>query len=77
MKKILLSAGIAVVVASCTSDITSLNGNPKAPEQVPAGALIANATVSLTDYMASISVDRKSTRLNSSHEFVSRMPSSA
>ena len=28
-------------------------------------------------YIADFEVDRKSTRLNSSHEFVSRMPSSA
>ncbi len=67
MKKILLSAGIAAVVASCTSDITSLNVNPKAPEQVPAGALIANATVSLTDYMASISVNLNNFNLWAQH----------
>ena len=30
-----------------------------------------------TVYISQISSDRKSTRLNSSHEFVSRMPSSA
>ena len=29
------------------------------------------------DYYPAFLVDRKSTRLNSSHEFVSRMPSSA
>ncbi|MGA0110359.1 MAG: SusD/RagB family nutrient-binding outer membrane lipoprotein, partial [Schleiferiaceae bacterium] len=67
MKKILLSAGIAAVVASCTSDITSLNVNPKAPEKVPAGALIANATVSLTDYMASISVNLNNFNLWAQH----------
>lgn len=67
MKKILLSAGIAAVVASCTSDITSLNVNPKAPEKVPAGALIANATVSLTDYLASINVNLNNFNLWAQH----------
>lgn len=67
MKKFLLSAGIAVAVASCTTDITSLNVNPKAPEQVPAGALIANATVSLTDYLASINVNLNNFNLWAQH----------
>ena len=57
MKKFLLSAGIACAVASCTSDITSLNVNPKSPEQVPAGALVANATITLTDYLATLNVN--------------------
>ena len=47
MKKIFTAAAAALVIASCTSDLSSLNVNSKAPEQVPAGALIANATVSL------------------------------
>ena len=34
-------------------------------------------TVTFADYKARMKEDRKSTRLNSSHEFVSRMPSSA
>ena len=37
-----------------------------------------NVTLHQTnDLLAKVNVDRKSTRLNSSHEFVSRMPSSA
>ena len=43
------------------------------------GAELATADVALVRaYLASLTgADRKSTRLNSSHEFVSRMPSSA
>ena len=52
------------------------------PEQVKAAidkaekADGAVASIVRTDFNR-FSVDRKSTRLNSSHEFVSRMPSSA
>ena len=35
------------------------------------------ARLGLNKYSDELCVDRKSTRLNSSHEFVSRMPSSA
>ena len=35
------------------------------------------AGVSLEERVAAVEVDRKSTRLNSSHEWISRMPSSA
>ena len=42
------------------------------------GAIAAGAIVAATAVPALAQVgDRKSTRLNSSHEFVSRMPSSA
>ena len=40
-------------------------------------ASVAGAIVANTLFMLGASLDRKSTRLNSSHEFVSRMPSSA
>ena len=40
-------------------------------------AAIANWTMFFAQYMAPAKVDRKSTRLNSSHELKSRMPSSA
>ena len=39
--------------------------------------LIAGLTVAIVALPLSMAIDRKSTRLNSSHEFVSRMPSSA
>ena len=40
------------------------------------GALIAIAGTVVTSFIALL-IDRKSTRLNSSHEWISRMPSSA
>ena len=67
MKKIFTAAAAALVIASCTSDLSSLNVNSKAPEQVPAGALIANATVSLTDYMTSVNVNLNNFILWSQH----------
>lgn len=67
MKKIFTAAAAALVIASCTSDLSSLNVNSKAPEQVPAGALIANATVSLTDYMTSVNVNQNNFILWSQH----------
>ena len=45
MKKLFTAASAALLIASCTSDLSSLNENSKAPVQVPAGTLIANATV--------------------------------
>ena len=49
---------------------------PSAQRQVFTRACVA-AVEELAKEEASLLVDRKSTRLNSSHEFVSRMPSSA
>jgi len=45
MKKILFAAAAALAITSCTSDLSDLNVNGKAPEAVPAGALFANATM--------------------------------
>ena len=67
MKKIFTAAAAALVIASCTSDLSSLNVNSKAPEQVPAGALIANSTVSLTDYLTSVNVNLNNFILWSQH----------
>jgi len=67
MKKIFTAAAAALVIASCTSDLSSLNVNSKAPEQVPAGALIANSTVTLTDYLTSVNVNLNNFILWSQH----------
>ena len=48
--------------------IDTIDPNPDQPRQVMGD---------LSELMASIAEDRKSTRLNSSHRSVSRMPSSA
>ena len=40
-------------------------------------AIVANVKQELKEELHAEELDRKSTRLNSSHEFVSRMPSSA
>ena len=52
----------------------------KAPQvvgEILAGLIIGPCVLNLVQTSDAISTDRKSTRLNSSHEFVSRMPSSA
>ena len=67
MKKIITAAAAALVIASCTSDLSSLNVNSKAPERVPAGALIANSTVTLTDYLTSVNVNLNNFILWSQH----------
>jgi hypothetical protein len=67
MKKLFTAASAALLIASCTSDLSSLNENSKAPVQVPAGTLIANATVDLSDYLASVDVNLNNFTLWSQH----------
>ena len=67
MKKLFTAASAALLIASCTSDLSSLNENGKAPVQVPAGTLIANATVDLSDYLASINVNENNFTLWAQH----------
>ena len=66
MKKILIAASAALMVASC-GDLTSLNQNTKAPETVPAGTLVANATVSMMDYLSTVNVNVNNFTLWSQH----------
>ena len=40
-------------------------------------ALMAKWLLTLSSYVVALLIDRKSTRLNSSHNVISRMPSSA
>ena len=73
MKTIFLALATAFVLFSCSPKTTGNKGiipenaNELASENLP----FAVDSLQLHDS------DRKSTRLNSSHEFVSRMPSSA
>jgi hypothetical protein len=67
MKKLFTAASAALLIASCTNDLSDLNVNSKAPEVVPAGTLIANATVDLSDYLASVNVNRNNFTLWSQH----------
>ncbi|CAI8387082.1 MAG: Uncharacterised protein [Owenweeksia sp. TMED14] len=67
MKKLFTAASAALLIASCTNDLSSLNENSKAPVQVPAGTLIANATVDLSDYMASVNVNLNNFTLWAQH----------
>jgi hypothetical protein len=57
MKKLLYLSLVLAVFASCTKDLTSLNDQTKAPAVVPAGTLFSNATRSLSDPLASASVN--------------------
>ena len=67
MKKILLAATAALAITSCTNDLSDLNGNVKAPEAVPAGALFANATMGFFDYASVQNVNQNNLRLWSQH----------
>jgi len=67
MKKILFAAAAALAITSCSNDLSSLNGNVKAPESVPAGALFANATMGFYDYAAVQDVNQNNLRLWSQH----------
>ncbi len=62
MKKILIALLALVTVASC-QNLTELNRDTKNPEEVPAGTLFANATVSLFDFMVSTNVNVNNLRL--------------
>ena len=63
MKKILIAAVAALAVTSCSNDLSDLNVNGKAPENVPAGALFANATMSYFDFTAAQDVNFNNLRL--------------
>ncbi len=67
MKKILFAATAALAITSCTSDLSNLNGNVKAPEAVPAGALFANATMGFFDYASVQNVNQNNLRLWAQH----------
>ena len=57
MKKILFLTIMVFVLGACTDNISDLNIDTKNPEEVPSGALFANATVSLFDFMTAQSVN--------------------
>ena len=57
MKKLVYISLSLFLLASCTKDITSLNNQTKAPANVPAGTLFSNATRTLSDNLASASVN--------------------
>jgi len=67
MKKVLFAAAAALAITSCTTDLSSLNVNGKAPESVPAGALFANATMSFYDYASVQNVNTNNMRLWAQH----------
>jgi len=61
MKKIFIICLSIVALSAC--DLTSLNVDTKNPTEVPAGALFANSTVELFDYMVSTNVNENNLRL--------------
>jgi hypothetical protein len=67
MKKLLFAAAAALAITSCTSDLSDLNVNGKAPESVPSGALFANAVMGYYDFDAVQDVNLNNLRLWSQH----------
>jgi len=67
MKKLLFAAAAALTITSCTSDLSDLNVNGKAPESVPSGALFANAVMGYYDFDAVQNVNLNNLRLWSQH----------
>jgi hypothetical protein len=67
MKKLLFAATAALAITSCTSDLSDLNKNGKAPESVPSGALFANAVMGYYDFDAVQNVNLNNLRLWSQH----------
>ena len=67
MKKLLFAAAAALAITSCTSDLSDLNQNGKAPESVPSGALFANAVMGYYDFDAVQNVNLNNLRLWSQH----------
>lgn len=65
MKKLsfIFFIGVAVSLIACKKNITDLNENPKNPEIVPSAALFLNASVNLSDVMASTNVNSNNFRL--------------
>src|SRR5436190_10814487 len=69
MKKILFSffAVSAIALFSCKKNITDLNTNPTRPAEVPSSALFTNASVNLSDVLASTNVNSNNFRLFSQY----------
>lgn len=66
MKKIFYSfflLGAVTMVASCKKDITDLNTNPTRPSLVTSASLFSNASINLSDVMASTNVNNNNFRL--------------
>ena len=57
MKKILIISLTFLVLMSCSDELTDFNKDIKNPESVPAGALFANATKDLFDFMTECNVN--------------------
>lgn len=62
MKKILL-IGLAIVTMVACDDLSELNEDLKNPQEVPAGALFANATKNMVDFMTTPNVNVNNFRL--------------
>lgn len=63
MKKFIIFIMTTIVLVSCDEKLSDLNKDIKNPEQVPPGALFANATKDLFDYMTECNVNVNNFRL--------------
>lgn len=68
MKKILINFFVGTIaLCSCKKNITDLNTNPTRPAVVPSSALFTNASVNLSDVLASTNVNNNNFRLFSQY----------
>lgn len=63
MKKILIAFSSVFLLAACTKDLTSLNVDPKRPQDVPSSALLTNAERRLANTLTSSNVNLNIFRL--------------
>lgn len=62
MKKLIIASFVILGLVAC-DDLADLNVDTKNPQEVPAGSLFANATVTLFDFLASTNVNVNNFRL--------------
>src|SRR5687768_6292737 len=69
MKKVFINVFLlsTILIVSCKKDITELNVNPTRPQAVNSASLFSNASINLSDVLASTNVNNNNFRLFVQH----------